>query len=85
MIRIVLYRTDSSKPFQKGALHGFQGTNAIVETLETGEMQLIPTAPENLKFEHPTKDWIEMQVRAQQEAQARQVVAPAGFSSNFGR
>lgn len=78
MIRIILYRTGvdfTSAPWQQGVLHTFVGENAVVENKDTGELNLVPVKPENLKFQILTEQWIQMQVEAQQRAQAQSVLA----------
>jgi hypothetical protein len=83
MIRIILYRLDVTGEWSEGCLHGFQQDKAVVENLKTGELQLVPVTPDTLKFKILTTEWVEMQVKAQQEQQARQVVAAPNL--NFGR
>ena len=76
MIRIIMFRQDGSKEWTEGVLHTFSGTNAVVETKATGELNLIPVTPETLKFQVLTEAWIRMQMEAQQRAQSQSVVAP---------
>lgn len=83
MIRTILYRVDGTGEWAEGVLHNFGPQGAVVENLTTGELFLVPVKPECLKFKILTKEWVEMQVKAQQEAQARQVVAAPNL--NFGR
>jgi hypothetical protein len=85
MIRIILYRIDGTGEWTEGCLHGFQQDKAVVENLKTGELCLVPVTPETLKFKILTTEWVEMQVKAQQEAQARQVVASPNISFGRGR
>lgn len=70
MIRTVLYR-DGVEEYSEGVLHGFAEGCAIVEDFVSGEITSVPIRPGNLKFKIVTKDWVEMQIRAQQEAQAQ--------------
>ena len=84
MIRIILWRMDGTGEWTEGCLHGFHDGNAVVEHLKTGELQMVPVTPATLKFKILTTEWVEAQVRAQQEAQAKQQVVMAP-NLNFGR
>lgn len=74
---------DRNGEWTEGCLHGFHDGNAVVEHLKTGELQMVPVTPATLKFKILTTEWIEAQVRAQQEQASRQVVATPNL--NFGR
>lgn len=76
---------DGTGEWNEGVLHGFHGDNAVVETLKTGELQLVPVTPATLKFKMLTTEWVEAQVRAQQEAQARQAGIVTAPNLNFGK
>ena len=72
MIRIILFRlgvTANDTGWTEGVLHTFVGENAVVENKATGELQLVPVKPENLKFALLTEKWVQMQVEAQRRAQ----------------
>jgi|PlaIllAssembly_1097288.scaffolds.fasta_scaffold28214_5 hypothetical protein len=74
MIRIIMFRLGNGE-WVEGVLHTFVGENAVVETKATGDLQLVPVKPENLKFKILTEAWIAMQVEAQRQAQSRSVLA----------
>lgn len=85
MIRIILWRIDGTGEWNEGVLHGFHDGNAVVETLKTGELQLVSVKPECLKFKMLTQEWVDLQVRAQQEQAARQAGIVTAPNLNFGR
>jgi|OpeIllAssembly_1097287.scaffolds.fasta_scaffold224758_4 hypothetical protein len=85
MIRIILWRIDGTGEWTEGVLHGFQQDKAVVETLKTGELQLVPVTPSTLKFKMLTTEWVDMQVRAQQEQSARQAGIVTAPNLNFGK
>lgn len=84
MIRIILWRMEATGEWNEGTLHGFHADKAIVETMTNGALQLVPVTPDTLKFKILTKDWIEMQMKAQAEA-ALQQGAPIMMPPNFRR
>lgn len=71
--------------WNEGVLHGFQQDKALVETFTTGALQLVPVTPDTLKFKMLTTEWVETQVRAQQEQAARQAGIVTAPNLNFGR
>jgi hypothetical protein len=78
MIRIILYRLGAdftTATWKQGVLHTFVGENAVIENKDTGELNLVPVKPENLKFQILTEQWIQMQVEAQRQAQSQSVLA----------
>jgi len=85
MIRTILYRLGGDGAYTEGVLHGFSEGHAIIENIETGEIGLVPVKAGNLKFKVKTTEWVEMQVRAQREAQAQQVVAMPNVNFRTGR
>lgn len=84
MIRIILYRINTTHEWSKGVIHAFTPTGAVIENKETGELYLVPVNPQCLKFEMNTDAWIQLQVEAQQRAQARSVMASPPPSSFDG-
>ena len=76
MIRIILFRIETTGEWTEGVLHTFSGTNAIVETKATGELNLVPVKADNLKFKVLTEAWVKAQVEAQRQAQTQAVTAP---------
>jgi hypothetical protein len=75
MIRIIMFRKDGSGEWIEGVMHAFVDSNAVVETKATGELNLVPVRPENLKFKILMDGWIEVQREAQRQAQSRAVTA----------
>jgi len=75
MIRIILYRVDSNGDWNEGVIHTFTSEGAVIENKATGELNLVPVKPECLKFKILTEQWVQMQIQAQREMQARSVVA----------
>lgn len=86
MIRTILYRLGGQIEFQEGVLHGFTADGcAIVEDMATGELGLVPLKAGSVKFKVITTEWVEAQMRAQQEAQRQQVVAMPNVNFQRGR
>jgi len=75
MIRIILYRVDGTGEWLEGVVHVFVDGHCVVENKTTGELNLVPVKPENLKFKILTEQWVNMQIEAQRAAQSRSVVA----------
>jgi hypothetical protein len=75
MIRIILYRVDGTGEWNEGVVHVFVDGHCVVENKATGELNLVPVKPENLKFKILTEQWVAMQIEAQRQAQSRSVLA----------
>jgi hypothetical protein len=80
MIRIILWRMGGSADWNEGVLHSFQQGVAVIEILATGELQLVPIGPDTLKFQIKTTDWVDMQVKMQQEAMKQEAQHRAKMS-----
>lgn len=78
MIRKILFRRQdkavyvTTTPWFKGVIHAFLGDSAVVEDLDTGELELVEVSPQTLKFEIATEKWEELLAEARAQRLARE-------------